>query len=119
MLLMPLMIFSGFFVNSGTSPAFLRWIKYISPANYAFTALVKNEFGGLSLTCTKEQLSYTTVNETSISFCGITQGEQVISRMEFTDQPGIGENLLILIAIYVILLFLAYFALWRQLKIRK
>jgi len=119
MLLMPLMIFSGFFVNSGTSPVFLRWIKYISPANYAFTALVKNEFQGLTLACSPGQLSTTTVNGTSVSFCGITNGEQVIQRLNFTDQPNIGENLLILIAIYVILLFMAYFALWRQLKVRK
>ena len=29
--MLPLMIFSGFFVNSGTIPPYFNWISYISP----------------------------------------------------------------------------------------
>jgi len=116
MLLMPLMIFSGFFVNSGTSPAFLQWIKYISPMKYAFVALIKNEFTGLTFSCP------VAVNGTASAgkpLCPYQHGEQIIGVLGFDDQGTIAVNLIVLTGMYFVLLILAYFALWRQLRIRK
>jgi len=116
MCLMPLMIFSGFFVNSTTSPAFLQWIKYISPMKYAFVALIKNEFTGLEIHCPHP------ANGTASSsqpLCPYQHGEQVISVLGFDDQGTIAVNLIVLACMYFILLLLAYGALWRQLRLRK
>jgi len=121
MLLMPLMVFSGFIVNSSTSPAFLQWLKYISPMKYAFVALTKNEFTGLDLHCTSSQYSTVIIGNPPVTkmVCPIQTGEQVISLLGFDDQGSIAINIVILAAMYFILLILAYGALWRQLRLRK
>jgi ABC-type multidrug transport system permease subunit len=122
MFLMPLMIFSGFFVNSETSPAFLQWIKYISPMKYAFVALVKNEFEGLNLHCAPNQLTPVPIpggNGTVTYICAREKGEEVIKLLGFDTEGSIAVNVIILASMYVILLLLAYAALWRQLRIRK
>jgi len=125
MFLMPLMIFSGFFVNAGTSPVFLQWIKYISPMKYAFVALIKNEFEGLALHCTDSQLTQvpffnaTTNTTTFKGICARPSGEAVISVLGFDKEGSIQVNVVILAAMYVVLLLLAYGALWRQLRLRK
>jgi len=123
MFLMPLMIFSGFFVNAGTSPVFLQWIKYISPMKYAFVALIKNEFSGLHLYCTDSQMTPIPVTNgtvtTIVPYCARTNGEQVISLLDFDSEGTIAVNVVVLAAMYFILLILAYIALWRQLRLRK
>ena len=35
-LILPLMIFSGFFINSDSMPVWLMWLRYLSPMYYAF-----------------------------------------------------------------------------------
>jgi ATP-binding cassette subfamily G (WHITE) protein 1 len=42
MIIMPLMLFSGLFVNNDAIPVYFDWIKYISPVKYGFEALFKN-----------------------------------------------------------------------------
>jgi ATP-binding cassette subfamily G (WHITE) protein 1 len=42
MVLLPLMIFAGLLVNSGSIPAYFDWIKWLSPIKYGFEALIKN-----------------------------------------------------------------------------
>ncbi|KAJ2568014.1 hypothetical protein IW140_004259 [Coemansia sp. RSA 1813] len=46
MVLIPLMLFGGLFVNTGNSTAWLRWIQWLSPVKYAFAATMKNQFEG-------------------------------------------------------------------------
>jgi ABC-type multidrug transport system permease subunit len=53
--IMPFMIFSGFFVNSDNVPPYFIWIEYISFVKYGFRALVLNEMQGLKFTCTASQ----------------------------------------------------------------
>lgn len=43
MLALPLLTFSGFFKNYNNLPVWIAWLRFISPFNYAFTSLVKNE----------------------------------------------------------------------------
>lgn len=45
--LMPLVIFSGYFVNTSTIPVYFDWIKYLSSVKYAFDIMVITEFSGL------------------------------------------------------------------------
>jgi hypothetical protein len=51
MLLLPLMVFGGFFVNTNSIPAYFSWIQYLSPMRYGFIAAAKNEFSGLQINC--------------------------------------------------------------------
>ncbi|RDD44667.1 Protein white [Trichoplax sp. H2] len=49
---LPLMIFGGFFLRSGSEPVYLVWIKYISWFNYGFEALSINQWENFgNLTC--------------------------------------------------------------------
>jgi len=41
-LLLPFVLFSGFFKNSGNIPDWIGWIQYISPLKYGFAALTLN-----------------------------------------------------------------------------
>ncbi|TPX36852.1 hypothetical protein SeMB42_g07013 [Synchytrium endobioticum] len=50
-ILMPLMLFSGLFVNLNSIPVWLRWIQYLSPMKYGFEGMVKNEYSGIQLYC--------------------------------------------------------------------
>ena len=42
-LLLPLLVFSGFFKNRNNIPGWIGWIQYISPFKYGFSAFVFNE----------------------------------------------------------------------------
>ena len=41
-IMMPIMLFSGFFSNAGSYPNWIGWIQYISPIKYSLEALVWN-----------------------------------------------------------------------------
>nr|QNH67903.1 ATP-binding cassette transporter subfamily G-like protein 4 [Brachionus rotundiformis] len=47
-LLVPLMIFSGFFLNNSTVPSYFIWIKYLSWLNYANEILIVNQWDGVT-----------------------------------------------------------------------
>jgi len=101
------MLFGGFFANTGNIPSFISWIKYISFVNYAFSAAVQIEFGGLEIVCEDDQ--YTTASDGTRS-CPITRGEQVIEELE-ADEFTIWECVVILCAMIIVYRFLAYIAL--------
>jgi hypothetical protein len=46
LVLLPLIIFSGFFANSKQFYVWIGWIQYISPVKYSFEAMATNEFDG-------------------------------------------------------------------------
>lgn len=56
MVILPFMMFSGFFLNPESSPVWLLWLEWISPMKYAFSALAQNEFTNLTLYCTDDQM---------------------------------------------------------------
>ncbi|KAI8846237.1 ABC-2 type transporter-domain-containing protein [Chytridium lagenaria] len=49
LVMMPMMLFSGMFVNTASMPKWISWLQYLSPVRYCFEGLVKNEFQGLVL----------------------------------------------------------------------
>eukprot|EP00216_Chloropicon_sp_CCMP2111_P004459 CAMPEP_0198240856 /NCGR_PEP_ID=MMETSP1446-20131203/5847_1 /TAXON_ID=1461542 ORGANISM="Unidentified sp, Strain CCMP2111" /NCGR_SAMPLE_ID=MMETSP1446 /ASSEMBLY_ACC=CAM_ASM_001112 /LENGTH=732 /DNA_ID=CAMNT_0043923635 /DNA_START=336 /DNA_END=2534 /DNA_ORIENTATION=- len=53
---LPLMLFSGFFISYEDTPLYVAWIQAISPVRYAFAILMQNEFSGLELHCTPSQM---------------------------------------------------------------
>jgi ATP-binding cassette subfamily G (WHITE) protein 1 len=85
MILLPLMLFSGFFVNSETIPMFLNWIKYISPIKYSFEGMFKTE-----------------VTDPSI-----------ITQYGFNDNLEVYICAIILVGMVILFLALTYFNIWR------
>ncbi|KAJ9509264.1 hypothetical protein QJQ45_001716 [Haematococcus lacustris] len=108
MFLMPLMIFSGFFVNSSTLGWWFRWISYISPMKYGFIALAKNEFSGLQILCEP--------SDTGCGAGGVRTGESVITLLGFDDLGNVGFNAGILFLITGGFLLAAYVALWAAVR---
>ncbi|KAJ2876680.1 hypothetical protein GGH93_000562 [Coemansia aciculifera] len=43
---LPFMLFGGLLVNTGNSTVWLRWIQWISPIKYGYSAMMKNQFEG-------------------------------------------------------------------------
>jgi len=50
LIFMPMMLFSGFFVNSSSILVFLKWIEYISPFRYSLEAFIYNEYENTQFT---------------------------------------------------------------------
>lgn len=46
----PMILFSGFYVNSDSVRDWIKWLEYISPIRYVLEALVYNEFQGTKYT---------------------------------------------------------------------
>ncbi|KAI9340034.1 P-loop containing nucleoside triphosphate hydrolase protein [Zopfochytrium polystomum] len=43
-ILLPMMLFAGFFVNLSLVPIWLRWLQFVSPMKYGFQAAVRSQF---------------------------------------------------------------------------
>ncbi|KAJ2663369.1 hypothetical protein IW148_002499 [Coemansia sp. RSA 1199] len=43
---LPFLLFGGLLVNTGNSTVWLRWVQWISPIKYGYTAMMKNQFTG-------------------------------------------------------------------------
>jgi ABC-type multidrug transport system permease subunit len=105
LLLLPLMVFSGFFLNSATTPYYFIWVQYLSPIKYGFTAMVLNEYEGMTFTCP--------TNTTASCF---RTGDQVIDSLGFADEGSVALNIGMLILLYGVLLILSYLNLYRIVK---
>ncbi|KAJ2877107.1 hypothetical protein FB639_003831, partial [Coemansia asiatica] len=46
---LPFLLFGGLLVNTGNSTAWLRWLQWISPIKYGYTALMYNQFKGYTV----------------------------------------------------------------------
>jgi hypothetical protein len=105
MVILPLMVFSGFFVNTNSIPPYFTWIQYLSPMRYGFIALAKNEFTGLQIECTADQACPPGYD-----------GEDVLQQLGFTDKGSIEQNVGVLFALMVGFLLMAYVALWAAVR---
>eukprot|EP00475_Leptophrys_vorax_P015691 TRINITY_DN21992_c0_g1_i1.p1 TRINITY_DN21992_c0_g1~~TRINITY_DN21992_c0_g1_i1.p1 ORF type:complete len:674 (-),score=211.74 TRINITY_DN21992_c0_g1_i1:46-2067(-) len=79
-IMMPLVIFSGLFIDINSIPVWLRWISYISPFRYVFRNVLTNEFENLVLTCSDSEW----VVIKGVKKCLVTSGNQVISAYGFS-----------------------------------
>jgi ABC-type multidrug transport system permease subunit len=76
--LIPMLIFGGFFINSNSIPTWLAWIRYISIFYYGFAALMISQYTNLTLTCTSSELIE---SSSGTLFCPFTSGEQVLAQL--------------------------------------
>lgn len=91
LILLPFMIFSGLLLNIDTVPVWLRWIQWVSPMRYGFSALMENQFSGW------EKPGSDAYYRNS----GVSTGLSLIG------------NILVLVALFASALFGAYLALSR------
>lgn len=85
-ILLPLLLFSGLFANTNSTPVWLRWIKYLSPMYYAF------------------------VGEMEIEFSGTNRQALKVYAIDHELPPGI--NVVLLCTWFLGLLLMAYLVLW-------
>lgn len=117
LVLLPLMLFSGIFVNQDSIPGYFNWIKYLSPMKYGFEALAKNEFTGLIMPSGSHILLY-------YSYLAGTDGKDLHGDT-ILNQLGIGANdnlsigicAIILGAMCLVLGLVAYLSLSRVVRI--
>jgi len=121
-ILMPLLLFSGFFVNLDSIPVFLRWIQYLSFFKYSFQGTAWAVFYTLTLNCTWSELknftvafnvtvpvdiggSFINLTETiqrNISVCPVTNGTQIL------DQLGLKYHHIWLSLLFLAICFLVF-----------
>ena len=106
-LIIPVMLFGGFFLQNGSSPVWLSWLKYFSWFLYSNELLVINQWHGVTF---DDCANGTLIDNPTIP-CFQT-GDAVISNLGFdqTDSHKI-FNFLMLIALCVGLRLLGFFAL--------
>ncbi|KAJ3336137.1 hypothetical protein HDU93_003598 [Gonapodya sp. JEL0774] len=93
------MLFAGGLVNQLSIPVALRWIQWLSVSRYVLTVILNNEFQGATFECIP-------------GACQFPTGEDVISFFSL-ESPSILVNLMVLIAMCLIFLAAAVFALHR------
>ncbi|XP_074659151.1 protein white-like isoform X2 [Tubulanus polymorphus] len=98
-LTIPLMLFGGFFLNSGSIPKFLEWLKYLSWFQYANEILVINQW---------DQVTSIACSNINSTLC-YNDGNEVIASLNF-DKNNFGWDFLYLFCLlfgYRLVAFLA------------
>jgi len=93
---------AGFLVNLKNMSSFFYGLSFISYMRYAYECLVKNEFRGLHIDCTREQRLG--------GQCRFEEGEEYIDTLGFTDLD-VFEYMLILLGASLFLRIVLYFVL--------
>lgn len=98
-IVVPTMLFSGFFVNQDNVPYFLKPFEYISIYKYSYQAFIQTEYQGLELECMSDK----------------TPPQLRCSPEEdFKAQQSFSTCIWVMLGIYIICLLLANFCLWKK-----
>jgi len=76
LIIMPLGLLGGFFLNPKSTPVYLDWLQRLSVFYWSFAGVVINEFTGLRLYCSGDEY-------TAQGLCAVTNGEQSIEGLNF------------------------------------
>jgi len=108
----PFMIFSGFFINSKNVPNYFIWCEYVSFMKYAFAGMVYNELTDQTFTCSDdERVPYQ--DHPGEFKCRIPDGETQLELLDFQD-VSVGANIGILLGMYVFYRIVGFFLLWMK-----
>lgn len=88
-IVVPLMIFSGYFLNSDNTPGYFVWIEHLVFFKYGLRASFNNEFQGVNFTCDADEL----VNTTLGNLCPTTSGDSLLRFFGFNKVPIYGDLL--------------------------
>ena len=103
-ILIILLLFGGFYVNSSTLPSGSEWIPYIDFLSWGYRGLTLNEFQGLTFSCTLEEAAATGSEPCE------SDGSMVIGNLGFSEF-SVETCAWALIVIYAGCLTLAYLGL--------
>lgn len=78
MLLLALIIFTGFVVPVNNMHGWCRWINYINPLAYSFEALMANEYHNRRFTCSVQYPTYGSGISSICSVAGAVAGEDFV-----------------------------------------
>jgi len=96
--MVPLMLFGGLFLNNGSAPVYLVWLKYFSWFLYSNEALSINQWSGLTWECPQN----------STTCFGEGNGDVVLDQLNF-DKDNLVFDIIILGVLTVGFRILAYF----------
>lgn len=99
--ILPLMIGGGFFINVDSIPIYLIWLKYISFFKYAFENMMILEWEGKSIDCDDN--------------CYLTNGNEVLEFYNI-DKRYFRINFIILLLFSIFFRFITYFILKYKVK---
>lgn len=111
LILIIIVMFSGYLLNYDDIPVFLRWVPPISFMRYGLAVMYFNEFSGVTLTCTEDEMVSQTINGVLTKTCPTQTGDQYLSGLGMLD-VNLGEYFGILIAFLVGLWAMGYLALY-------
>jgi len=83
-LIIPFMLFAGFYIKIDNIPEWLRWLQYLSIFKWGFQGLVTNEFHDTPYNCTMSELVTLESHGEEVSICPITNGNQVLENLNLT-----------------------------------
>ncbi|GBP26141.1 Protein white [Eumeta japonica] len=98
-IIIPFMLFGGFFLNSGSVPPYLGWISYLSWFRYGNEALLINQWSGV------ERIACTRNNSTCPA-----SGQVVLDTLSFS-QDDFTMDVVNMVLLFVGFRLLAFFAL--------
>lgn len=100
LVLLPMMLFSGVFLNQGAIPSYVDWMKFISPMKWGFSGAAVNEFTDL---------------EFPFVYGFRINGAEIVKQLGLNQSyMTIANSALIMSAMVIFLMACAYFALYRQ-----
>ena len=105
-LLVPLMLFSGFYINSQNIPGWLVWLEYVSWFKYSHELLMINQWSGVKIHCEDEGNCLWETGEEILEFYGLKKENQFF-------------DIMMLIAWAVAFRLIGYIALFIKTRIRR
>ncbi|XP_028178625.1 protein white [Ostrinia furnacalis] len=98
-IIIPFMLFGGFFLNSGSVPPYLGWISYLSWFRYGNEALLVNQWSGVeTIACTRE------------NFTCPASGQVVLETLSFSEDD-FKMDVINMVLLFIGFRLLAYIAL--------
>jgi len=98
--IIPFMLFGGFFLNSDSVPVWLSWLKWVSWFIYSYEALLVNQWSGIDgIACSPE----------APNSC-LSSGEEVLQRLSFKEE-NLVRNIGVLLLLAVAIRLMAFLAL--------
>ena len=115
LVILPLMMFSGFFLNPESTPVFLKWVEWLSPMKYAFSAMARLEFAGLELACSSDQMRVVVESDSGelVSVCPYSSGDEYLETLNIQPFLTVSRCMMLLTALAVAFISFAYAGLVR------